>query len=215
MQGDGRGMKDLIPEVYDELRQAAAHFFRRQPAGFTLQPTELVNEACMHLMRHAPDQWNDAQHFRAIATKKVWQVVVDHIKARESQKRGGAGILIKKNATDAAEATEAKAEAEDAPSSGGPGMGRWKRIPLEDVSIDWQNQTIDLLDLAQAVEELGVEGSRLREVVMLHWFGGMKYADVATILGVSASTVEKDFRYALAWLGRRLSGDAQGANPVS
>lgn len=73
MQGDGRGMKDLIPEVYDELRQAAAHFFRRQPAGFTLQPTELVNEACMHLMRHAPDQWNDAQHFRAIATKKVWQ----------------------------------------------------------------------------------------------------------------------------------------------
>lgn len=142
-------------------------------------------------------------------------MVVDHIKARESQKRGGAGILIKKNATDVAEATEAKAEAEDAPSSGGPGKGRWKRIPLEDVSIDWQNQTIDLLDLAQAVEELGVEGSRLREVVMLHWFGGMKYADVATILGVSASTVEKDFRYALAWLGRRLSGDAQGANPVS
>lgn len=213
MQGDGRGMKDLIPEVYDELRQAAAHFFRRQPAGFTLQPTELVNEACMHLMRHAPDQWNDAHHFRAIATKKVWQVVVDHIKARESQKRGGAGILIKKNATEGA--NPAKADAEDASQTDEPAKGRWKRIPLEDVSIDWQDQTIDLLDLAQAVEELGVEGSRLREVVMLHWFGGMKYADVATILGVSASTVEKDFRYALAWLGRRLSGDSQGANPVS
>ena len=41
---------------------------------------------------------------------------------------------------------------------------------------------------------------------MLHWFGGLKYVDVARLLGVSASTVEKDFRYALAWLNRRLDG---------
>ena len=205
MQGEARGMKDLIPEVYDELRQAAAHFFRRQPAGFTLQPTELVNEACIHLMRHSADEWNDAQHFRAIATKKVWQVVVDHIKARESQKRGGAGIQTKSDKD-----TDKKADPPEA--SGG---GRWKRIPLDNVTINWQDHTVELLDLAAAIEELGAESTRLREVVTLHWFGGMKYADVAAILGVSASTVEKDFRYALAWLSRRLAGGERDANAIS
>lgn len=207
MQDEARGMKDLIPEVYDELRQAAAHFFRRQPAGFTLQPTELVNEACIHLMRHSADQWNDAHHFRAIATKKVWQVVVDHIKARESQKRGGAGIQTK--GAPAKQSTDVQGDAHTGAQS-----GRWRRIPLEDVSIDWQDHTVDLLDLADAIEELGAESGRLREVVMLHWFGGMKYADVAAILGVSASTVEKDFRYSLAWLSRRLSGGAPDAHAV-
>jgi DNA-directed RNA polymerase specialized sigma24 family protein len=44
----------------------------------------------------------------------------------------------------------------------------------------------------------------MSDVVMLHWFGGMKYSAVAEVLKVSVSTVEKDFRYALAWLSRRL-----------
>ncbi len=72
--------------------------------------------------------------------------------------------------------------------------------------MEWSDQTVDLLDLADALEALSSEMRRLHEVVVLHWFGGIQYTDVGIYLGISPSTAEKDFRYALAWLNRRLSG---------
>jgi DNA-directed RNA polymerase specialized sigma24 family protein len=81
-------------------------------------------------------------------------------------------------------------------------------VPVEGVAVEWQDRVVDLLDLAEALEDLADQSRRLRDVVMLHWFGGLKYADAARELGISPSTAEKDFRYALAWLGRRLSAGA-------
>jgi RNA polymerase sigma factor (sigma-70 family) len=75
---------------------------------------------------------------------------------------------------------------------------------LENVAVEWHDRDVDLLDLADALVDLAQESARLRDVVTLHWFGRMTHAEVAGELGVSASTVEKDFRYALAWLNRRL-----------
>ena len=183
----------LVPLVYDELRRAAQRYFRNQPAGFTLRPTDMVDEACLHLIQHARVEWQSPEHFRAIATKKIWQVVVDHLKHRHARKRGGAR---RPAATDAAanRPTEAKAER------------GWQRVPLEAIAVEWRDRVVDLLDLAEALEGLAGESRRLNDVVTLHWFGGLKYAEVASYLGVSTSTVEKDFRYALAWLNRRLAG---------
>jgi len=65
---------------------------------------------------------------------------------------------------------------------------------------------VSLIDLADALDALEAKSRRLREVVMLHWFAGLSHSEVATVLGVSRSTAEKDFRYALAWLGRQLAG---------
>lgn len=192
----------LVEIVYDELREIAGAFFRRQPAGFTLRPTELVNEACLHLIRHANVKWESPDHFRAIATKKIWQVVVDHLKRRGAQKRGGrmprggASRTAQPQSTGSGERRE-------------PASAPWTRVPLESVAVEWADRTVDLLDLAEALEGLASESGRLYDVVMLHWFGGMKHADVALCLGVSPSTVEKDFRYALAWLSRRLAGTEQ------
>ena len=178
--------EELVPLVYDELRKAAQSYFRRQPPGFTLRPTELVNEACLHLLQHGRGQWDSPEHFRAIATLKVWQVVVDHLKQRQALKRGG-------------RPRTPRPDSRDVPP-------QRRRVSLEAVEIQWSDRSVDLLDLADALNALGAESARLREVVMLHWFGGFNYADVARLLGVSASTVEKDFRYALAWLNRKLSG---------
>lgn len=188
-------MEDLVPLVYDELRQVAEHYFRKQPPGFTLRPTEMVNEACLHLIQHSRVEWQDAEHFRAIATKKIWQVVVDHLKKRHAQKRGG-------------QRRESAGGTEDPlhePERGGSG-GAWRRVSLEAVAVEWRERVVDLLDLADALDALAAESRRLCDVVMLHWFGGLKYADVARFLGVSTSTVEKDYRYALAWLNRKLEG---------
>lgn len=187
--------EDLVPLVYQELREVARRYFRNQRPGFTLRPTELVNEACLHLLQHAPGPWNSPEHFRAIATRKIWQVIIDHLKRRHADKRGG-GRPTPGSQTPSAPSAPSK---------------RWQRIPLESIRIEWHDRQIELLDLADALHHLAQEHPRLSEVVMLHWFGGLKYADVAGLLGVSASTVEKDFRYALAWLNRRLDPGADHA----
>ena len=203
-QSDKRAStEELVPLVYQELREVARRYFLNQHPGFTLRPTELVNEACLHLLRRSPGPWNSPEHFRAIATRKIWQVIIDHLKRRHADKRGGG-----RRRRPVADAASAAPEVQ-------PGSGsrespvaheRWRRIPLESIQIEWRDRQVELLDLADALEDLAEQHARLSEVVMLHWFGGLKYVDVARLLGVSASTVEKDFRYALAWLNRRLDG---------
>ncbi|MEW6252393.1 MAG: sigma-70 family RNA polymerase sigma factor [Planctomycetota bacterium] len=199
-----RDLGMLIPEVYDELRAIAHAYFRRQPRSFTLRPTEIVNEACLHLLRHGPAEWDTPQHFRAIAANKMWQVIIDHLKRRHAQKRGGAGIPKPHDAASTPDGTAARGA--DTRSAGpAAGHAARKRIPLDIVSIEWGDRVIDLLDLADALNDLAAESRRLHDVVMLHWFGGLTHAEVAHALGVSGSTVEKDFRYALAWLNHRLA----------
>ena len=185
--------EDLLPIVYQELREAARRYFRKQPPGFTLHPTELVNEACVHLLRQTSANWDSPEHFRAIATRKIWQVVIDHLRKRQSVKRGGGR-----------EPQTLDAQTVEMPSSNPDKI--WHRVPLESIQIEWRDNQYELLDLAEALEDLSKTHARLSEVVILHWFGGLKHADVAEILGTSPSTAEKDFRYALAWLNRRLAG---------
>jgi len=188
--GRGGSTEELTPLVYQELRELARGYFKALRPGFTLRPTELVNEACLHLLKHSTGAWDSPEHFRAIATRKIWQVIVDRLRRRASAKRGG------------------YAPAADGKSPDTP----WQRIALDSLRIEWRDRQVELLDLSDALEDLAQQSPRVKEAVVLHWFGGMRYADVARILGVSVSTVEKDFRYALAWLNRRLSerGDGPG-----
>ncbi len=190
--------EELVPIVYDELRRVARRYFRNQPPGFTLRPTELVDEACMHLMQHGRREWTSAAHFRAIASQKICQVVIDHVRRRRAAKRGGG------RAPQAA--VEDRLGDEAACHGNAQQRKEWQRIPLDAVEVEWNNRAVDLLDLADALEALRLESRRLSDVVQLHWFGGLTYADAAGYLNVSASTVERDFRYALGWLNRRLSG---------
>ena len=56
-------IRDLIPGMYGELRSIAHRYFRQQRAGFTLQPTELVDEACLQLISQPGFECNDPAHF--------------------------------------------------------------------------------------------------------------------------------------------------------
>jgi RNA polymerase sigma factor (sigma-70 family) len=204
------GTSELVPLVYHELCELARHYFRRQRPGFTLRPTDLVNEACLHLIQHAPGPWDSPEHFRAIAARKIWQVIVDHLKRRNADKRGGGRrprhVADPDTATGDSADTGRTADTWRAEHRLEP--SHWQRVELDSIQIEWPNRQIELLDLAEALDDLGRQHARLNEIVMLHWFAGLKYADVARLLGVSASTVEKDFRFALAWLSRRLEAGA-------
>lgn len=192
--------EELVPLVYDELRKMAWHYFRNQPPGFTLRPTEMVHEACIHLIQHAKGRWQSPQHFRAIAARKIWQIVVDHLRKRCAGKRGGARPQSNKKNVSSEESAEQNRSEQ---------VAQWRRIPLDSVEVEWHDRLVDILDLAEALDALKAESRRLSEIVILHWFGGLKYGEVANYLGVSTSSVEKKSRYALAWLNRRLCGTVE------
>ena len=74
-----------------------------------------------------------------------------------------------------------------------------------------QSQNIDVLALNDALEQLEVQHERAHSIVTLRFFGGMKFMDIAEHLGVSVSTVEKDWRFARCWLLRILDDDRDDA----
>jgi RNA polymerase sigma factor (TIGR02999 family) len=87
---DDRPVDALLPIVYEELRRLAAAYLRRERPGQTLQPTALVHEAYLRLMKDRPDRWQNRAHFCAIAAHSMRQILIERARARGAQKRGGA-----------------------------------------------------------------------------------------------------------------------------
>ena len=90
MDGDRQSLDSLLPIVYQELRRLAASYLRRERPGQTLQPTALVHEAYLRLMKDRPDRWQNRAHFCAIAAHSMRQILIEKARARGALKRGGA-----------------------------------------------------------------------------------------------------------------------------
>ena len=88
--GDDRPADALLPIVYDELRRRAAAYLRRERPGQTLQPTALVHEAYLRLLKDQPGRWQNRAHFCAIAAHAMRQILIERARARGALKRGGA-----------------------------------------------------------------------------------------------------------------------------
>jgi RNA polymerase sigma factor (TIGR02999 family) len=87
-QGDPAAMERLVPLVYDDLRRRARQQLRRMPHA-TLSTTGLVHEAYLKLAGSAKSDWQDRNHFFAVASKAMRSVVVDYARKRFAKKRGG------------------------------------------------------------------------------------------------------------------------------
>ena len=92
--GDESAFEQLVPLVHTELRRLAHREMRRERAGHTLQTTALVNEAYMRLVDVSKVQWQDRAHFFAMSARLMRRILVDHARARQSQKRGGATVRL-------------------------------------------------------------------------------------------------------------------------
>lgn len=80
---------ELSPSVYGHLRAIAGSYFRGRSAGDTLQPTALVNEAFMKLAASEAADFESREHFVAVAARAMRQILVDHARRRNADKRGG------------------------------------------------------------------------------------------------------------------------------
>jgi RNA polymerase sigma factor (TIGR02999 family) len=89
-QGDPHAAGQLLPLVYDELRQLAAQRLAHEPAGQTLQATALVHEAYLRLVDVEQAQhWGSRGHFFAACAEAMRRILVEHARARRRIKRGG------------------------------------------------------------------------------------------------------------------------------
>src|SRR5260221_8445174 len=88
--GDPRAAAQLLPLVYDELRQLAAQKLAHENPGQTLQATALVHEAYLRLVDvERAQHWNSRGHFFAAAAEAMRRILVDKARRKQSQKRGG------------------------------------------------------------------------------------------------------------------------------
>jgi RNA polymerase sigma factor (TIGR02999 family) len=88
-QGDLHAAEQLLPLVYDELRQLAAAKLAQEKPGQTLQPTALVHEAYLRLVDHAQaQQWNSRGHFFAAAAEAMRRILVESARRKNRRKHG-------------------------------------------------------------------------------------------------------------------------------
>jgi RNA polymerase sigma factor (TIGR02999 family) len=89
-QGDPHAAEQLLPLVYDELRQLAARKLAREGAGQTLQATALVHEVYLRLVGPGQDpSWKNRGHFFAAAAEAMRRILIDRARDRKRLKRGG------------------------------------------------------------------------------------------------------------------------------
>ncbi len=88
-RGDTGAAQRLAPLVYEELRRLARHYLRPSVQN-TLQPTALVHEAWLKIADSDSADARSHTHFRAIASRAMRQVLVDHARERGREKHGGA-----------------------------------------------------------------------------------------------------------------------------
>jgi RNA polymerase sigma factor (TIGR02999 family) len=86
--GNHEASERVYEAVQQELRALAAQIMRKERSGHTLQPTALVNEACLRLFDQR-GQWDGRQHFLALAATIMRRVLSDHARRRRANKRGG------------------------------------------------------------------------------------------------------------------------------
>lgn len=80
----------LFRLAYDTLHGLAAGYLRRERPDHTLQPTALIHEAFLKLDRPGEGRgWQGKTHFQAVAARAMRQILVDHARQRNAQKRGG------------------------------------------------------------------------------------------------------------------------------
>jgi len=94
----GGSLAEMLPRVYDELRQLAANYLHKERPGHTLQPTALVHEAYLRLVDQRTVNWQNRAHFLGIAARIMRRVLLQHAEARGASKRGGGATPVELDA---------------------------------------------------------------------------------------------------------------------
>jgi RNA polymerase sigma factor (TIGR02999 family) len=186
--GRQAALGELMPLVYDELRQLAQRHLRRERAEHTLQRTALVNEAFLRLVKQQDVEWQSRSHFLALASQLMRRILVDHARGQHASKRGSGIKPISMDSTVAVFAEDGAAD--------NPRIGDALAVAIE--------PAVDLSAIDAALTRLEAFDPRQSKIVELRFFGGLTIEDSADVLGISAATVKREWTLARAWLRSEL-----------
>jgi RNA polymerase sigma factor (TIGR02999 family) len=92
--GDSAALEELVALVYDELRDRARRYLRRERKDHTLQPTALAHEAFLRLQKSHAIPWENRGQFFGVAAITMRRILVEHARRRRSARRGGSGYRV-------------------------------------------------------------------------------------------------------------------------
>lgn len=87
--GDKAATDELVPLVYQELRQMAARRMAQEREGQTIQATALVHEAYLRLVGDGLVRWNSRAHFFSAAAEAMRRILIDRARMKRRNKHGG------------------------------------------------------------------------------------------------------------------------------
>lgn len=168
--GDISIQNELVDKIYDVVHGFAERAMLRERRDHTLQATALVNETILKIIRDGALQGVDNRRLLYAIVCKTMWRTLVNHARRRNRVSGPAG------------------------------SGR-KRVPLDWTLESFEaKEKLNVLDLADALDQLESRAPRQHEVVTLHFFSGFKFKEIAEHLDVSLSTVEKDWKFARSWL---------------
>ncbi|HKB42394.1 MAG TPA: ECF-type sigma factor, partial [Gemmataceae bacterium] len=170
-QGDPLGAEQLLPVVYDQLRQLAGQKLAQEKPGQTLEATALVHEAYLRLLGTGEEpHWDNRCHFFAAAAEAMRRILVEGARRKQAHKHGG---------------------------------GRQRR-DLDADALAAPQANPDLLALDAALHRLAEHDPLKAKLVELRYFAGLTGDQAAAVLGLSASSADRQWVYTRAWLRREL-----------
>ncbi len=98
--GNKAALDQLVPLLYPELRRLARSYMLNERPGHTLQPTALVNEAYTRLVKQDQPDYRNRAHFMGVAAQVMRQILIDHARTRDAEKRGGGAAKLPLEAAD-------------------------------------------------------------------------------------------------------------------
>lgn len=93
-RNDPRAADDLLPLVYQELRQLAAHKMVQEKPGHTLQPTALVHEAWLRLTGNENKAWDGRAHFFGAAAEAMRRILIENVRRKAALRHGGGQLRV-------------------------------------------------------------------------------------------------------------------------
>ena len=172
-QGERAALGELYELLYPELHRLAHSRVRRSGDLTLLDTTSLVHESYLRFEKSGAVAIGDRSQFMAYAARVMRSVVVDVVRRRQTERRGGDAVHVEFDEAHEREAHERSADAA---------------------------QESDVLRVHESLEELAAIDARLVKVVEMRYFSGMTEAEIAEVLGLTVRTVARDWEKARLFL---------------